>query len=112
MFVAKVDAVGEGNTRAVVAAYPKPGHRRLGSLELFDDVGVAELILWNGSRPQLDAEDLGWRRVRLQKHLAAALVHLGHDLVVAQLGNANIARAADVVEKDVPFRWAAARKER
>ena len=60
MLVAPRAAVGEGDASAVVPADPQAGHLRLGLLELVDELEVAQLVLGDRRRPQLEAEHLGW----------------------------------------------------
>mmetsp|Transcript_2539 Transcript_2539/g.6408 ORF Transcript_2539/g.6408 Transcript_2539/m.6408 type:complete len:221 (-) Transcript_2539:65-727(-) len=101
MLVAKLDAVREGDARAVVAAHPQAVRLRLGGLQLLDEIEVAQLVLRDSGGPQLNAEHLGRRRVFLEQHLPAALVNLRDDLILTQVGDAHVARAANVVEQQV-----------
>ena len=55
--------------------------------------------LRDGRRPELEPEHLWLRRVRLEQHLPASLVHLRNDLLLGQISDADVAGSADVVEQ-------------
>mmetsp|Transcript_53010 Transcript_53010/g.125181 ORF Transcript_53010/g.125181 Transcript_53010/m.125181 type:complete len:495 (-) Transcript_53010:179-1663(-) len=112
MLVTESNAVGESNASPVVAADPEARALLLGRLELVYNGGVSELVLRDRGRPQLEADHLRRGRVSLQQHLPAALVHLGHHLLLCEVLDGGVARASDVVEEEVVVAGSASREER
>mmetsp|Transcript_6297 Transcript_6297/g.13606 ORF Transcript_6297/g.13606 Transcript_6297/m.13606 type:complete len:498 (+) Transcript_6297:147-1640(+) len=103
MLVPERDAIREGNATPVIPTYPKPTPLDLAFhvLQLLHYVEVSQFVLWNGCRPDLDAQYLGRRRIRLQQHLSQVLVHGGNDVLVRHGSDGGIARPSDVIQQNV-----------